>query len=233
MGGGKATGIVLGVTVGVLAFCYIFFVPYFHRRLVKCDARMRAWHIPLGPLLYREDPPIYFPGKGDQVVTDYYAKTSVEDGAKDLEKDHMKNDSDQPTNLSAENNGDGISTAIHDKDGSDHSATERAPRGLSVPNPNRLSAHVVPAKPEPEERWLHPVRDLPFYSPKKLANWAKYLFLQGVSRDVVTQRSEWDKMNLGNRSLTCLQTLVLSTPALSYTITESSTFGPTLKLPPR
>jgi hypothetical protein len=49
---------------------------------------------------------------------------------------------------------------------------------------------VAAIHPEPEERWLRPVRDLPFYSPKKIANWSKYLLLQGVSRDVVTQKSK-------------------------------------------
>lgn len=188
-GAGEACGIVLGTAAGVLVLCYIFFVPYFHRRLVKNDARMRPWHIPLGPLLYREDPPVYFPGKGTQVVTDYYAKTSVEEKTTDLEKDFIKDNKSQPIGESTGNNGDAISTAIDD--GSNRNGTsERSGHGLSVPNPNRLSAHIVPGKPEPEERWLHPVRDLPIYHPKKLSNWAKYALLQGVSRDVVTQKSK-------------------------------------------
>ncbi|KAK3215604.1 hypothetical protein GRF29_8g561905 [Pseudopithomyces chartarum] len=190
-GAGEACGIVLGTAAGVLVLCYIFFVPYFHRRLVKNDARMRPWHIPLGPLLYREDPPVYFPGKGTQVVTDYYAKTSVEEKTTDLEKDFIKDNKSRPIGESTGNNGDAISTAIDD--GSNRNGTsERSGHGLSVPNPNRLSAHIVPGKPEPEERWLHPVRDLPIYHPKKLSNWAKYALLQGVSRDVVTQKNLGD-----------------------------------------
>ena len=71
-GAGKAVGIVLGVFFGVLAIAYIFFVPYFHRRLVKEDRRIKYWHIPLGPLLWKEDTYIYFPSRADQVVVDHY-----------------------------------------------------------------------------------------------------------------------------------------------------------------
>jgi phosphate/sulfate permease len=188
---GKVTGIILGVAGGVLAFSYIFFVPYFHRRLVKNDARMRCWHIPLGPLLYRENPPVYFPGKGDYVVTDYYAKTSVDShDVTDMEKTAVKDKShDNSVLLHSKDNGssdNGVSSAV---DGNEGSAV-RTGGGLSIPNPRTdASACVVAVKPEPEERWLQPVSHLPFYSPKKIANWGKYLLLQGVARDVVTQKN--------------------------------------------
>jgi phosphate/sulfate permease len=181
MGPGMVTGIVLGVTGGVLAFSYIFFVPYFHRRLVVNDTRMRAWHIPLGPLLYRENPPIYWPGKGDTAVIDYYAKSSVETPTNDMEKAEAQKPQDDSTLLKTkdtDSNDIGSSTGV---DANSINGTAGR-RGGSVP----LAAAV---KPEPEERWLKPVRDLPFYSPKKIANWTKYLLLQGVSRDVVTQKN--------------------------------------------
>lgn len=183
MGAGKVCGIILGVAAGVLAFSYIFFVPYFHRRLIMNDARMRAWHIPLGPLLYRENPPVYWPGKGDMVVTDYYAKSSVDTTDNDMEKADLKKAQDDSTIINPKDTAGsehGTSSAV-DPNGSD---------GLHARNPqSALAAHVVVAKPEPEERWLHPVKHLPFYHPKKMANWAKYLFLQGVARDVVTQKN--------------------------------------------
>jgi hypothetical protein len=190
MGPGKATGIILGVFFGILAFSYTFFIPYFHRRLIMNDARMRPWHIPLGPLLYRDDPPIYWPGKGTEVVTDYYAKSVVETPSKDLEKAPAKEPAlvDDFHNKSTGANGDGQSTSID----VNNSSQDAAPRGLSMPNPRGDAvAHVIPKKPEPEERWLHPVRDLPFYAPKKIANWTKFLLFQGVSRDVVTQKSKY------------------------------------------
>tara|TARA_R110002003_G_scaffold1868_4_gene23607 strand:+ start:973 stop:2202 length:1230 start_codon:yes stop_codon:yes gene_type:complete len=192
MGAGKTTGIILGVAGGVLAIGYLFFVPYFHRRLVMNDARMRSWHIPLGLLLYRENPPVYFPGKGNQVVIDYYAKQSVDDEPTDLEKSPANVDArDSSTAFDTkgiEYRQDGISTAVDPNNNNGSDASERAPRGLSVPNPR--VPHVIPKKPEPRQRWLDPVRHLPFYSPKKISNWTKYILLQGVSRDVVTQKSK-------------------------------------------
>jgi phosphate/sulfate permease len=201
MGPGKTTGIILGVSGGVLAIGYLFFVPYFHRRLVMNDARMRSWHIPLGLLLYRENPPVYFPGKGDQVVTDYYAKQSVDDKPTDLEKSPANVDARDSSTASdtggIKDRQDGISTAVDSNNTNGSDATERALRGLSVPN-----SHVrhVTKKPEPRQRWLDPVRHLPFYSPKKMSNWTKYILLQGVCRDVVTQKS---KSAVSNDSLRC------------------------------
>jgi hypothetical protein len=86
---------------------------------------------------------------------------------------------------------DGISTAIESSSGHGSDTAERVPRGLSVPNPreDRIT-HLISKKPEPRERWLTPVRGLPFYSPKKIGNWTKYILLQGVCRDVVTQKSQ-------------------------------------------
>ncbi|KAI4644739.1 uncharacterized protein J4E92_004797 [Alternaria infectoria] len=175
MGAGKACGIILGVFFGMLAIAYIFFIPYFTRRLVKGDTRLRAWHIPLGPLLYRENPPIYFPGKGDQVVTDYYAKAAP---VPIQENDGLKGEKAV-----------GHSTSLDNKSSDSDNIDVEGGRGLSRPLPrDGAVAHIVPATPEPEERWLKPVEHLPAYSPKKIANWTKFILLQGISRDVVTQK---------------------------------------------
>ncbi|KAF1832673.1 phosphate transporter [Decorospora gaudefroyi] len=175
MGAGKVTGIVLGVFAGVLAIAYIFFIPYFIRRLVKGDTRMRAWHIPLGPLLYRENPPVYLPGKGDQVVTDYYAKRAYEENTS---PDSLEGEKRQVPASTADNKSAG---------GSDNNASPDLEHGgLSVPH--NAVVHIVPSKPEPEERWLKPVESLSWFSGKKLMNWGKFILLQGVSRDVVTQK---------------------------------------------
>ncbi|KAL8996520.1 MAG: hypothetical protein Q9169_003987 [Polycauliona sp. 2 TL-2023] len=92
-GAGKAVGIVLGVFFGVLAFAYVFVRPYLQRRLVKGDARVKFYHIPLGPLLMKENPPLYLPAKADGVVViDYYENAYADKGAtsetqSDSEKD--------------------------------------------------------------------------------------------------------------------------------------------------
>jgi phosphate/sulfate permease len=156
----------------MLAIAYIFFVPYFTRRLIKGDTRMRAWHIPLGPLLYRENPPVYWPGKGDAIVTDYYAKQAHESHDEQAIKGEK---------------GTAVDNKSADSDGNHSPDLEHGGRGLSVPVQHQ-NVHVVAAKPEPEERWLQPVSHLPIYSPKKIWNWTKFILLQGVSRDVVTQK---------------------------------------------
>lgn len=85
----------MGTFFGVLAFSYIFVVPYLHRRLVQGDNRLRARHIPLGPLLYRENPPIYWPEKGDDTGLDYYNTTS--DSASDQITDESSREIKSPS----------------------------------------------------------------------------------------------------------------------------------------
>ena len=77
-GAGKAVGIILGVFFGCLLVAIVFFMPYFHRRLVRKDARLRAYHVVLGPLLLREDAPLFLPGNPKEgYIRDYYAKDTV------------------------------------------------------------------------------------------------------------------------------------------------------------
>ncbi|KAI9801202.1 MAG: hypothetical protein M1825_003476 [Sarcosagium campestre] len=80
-GAGKACGIILGVFFGWLAIAYIFFMPYFTRRLIKGDARLRWYHIPLGPMLRKENPYLYFPGdpNGDVVIDHYESAHKLSD----------------------------------------------------------------------------------------------------------------------------------------------------------
>ncbi|PWY67954.1 phosphate transporter [Aspergillus sclerotioniger CBS 115572] len=67
-GAGKAAGIVLGVFVGCLIVATVFFLPYFRRVLVQRDARVRFYHLPLGPWLLKDDCPLYWPaGTGSAV----------------------------------------------------------------------------------------------------------------------------------------------------------------------
>ncbi|KAH7324786.1 phosphate-repressible phosphate permease [Stachybotrys elegans] len=169
LGAGTAIGIVLGVFFGVLAFSYIFFIPYFKRRLIMKDSRIRPWHIFLGPLLLRENPPLYFPGKGDEFVTDYYTNahesTESDQAVVDTEKQQPPADAS-------------------DKDAAakgDSSALEAQTQAVVQRGPKR--------KPEPEERFLAPTAHLPFYNPKRLKSFALYALLQGVTRDCVTHSS--------------------------------------------
>ncbi len=161
-GAGKAVGIILGVFFGMLAIAYIFFLPYFHRRLIKNDARLKWWHIPLGPTLWRDDPWIYLPARADgEVVIDYYEggnpseTTSQTDSATVSHKEE--------NSLKGDLKGD--STAL-----------EANPTVI-----RRRKPHV-----EPEERFLAPTANLPLYNPRRLWSITKFFLLQGVTRECVT-----------------------------------------------
>ncbi|KAL8710639.1 MAG: hypothetical protein Q9220_004863 [cf. Caloplaca sp. 1 TL-2023] len=159
-GAGKAVGIILGVFFGILALCYIFIVPYLHRRLVKNDARIKFYHIPLGPLLWSEDPYIYLPARADgPVVIDFY------ENAYDTQNSLI----------------DDLAESKRDDTSPDGTALEKA-NPLAVPT---ARARVV----EPEERFLAPNKHLPVFHPSRLLGYVKWFLLQGVTRDCVSHSS--------------------------------------------
>ncbi|KAJ9636812.1 hypothetical protein H2201_003064 [Coniosporium apollinis] len=170
-GAGKAVGIILGVFAGALIIAYVFFLPYFHRRLVKEDSRIRARHIPLGPLLWREDPPLYWPAKDGEIVKDYYAKSHI--------ARQTKSDGSLPTDSPIiEANGTSLG-----KPGEDPSVMEKG-------GPAPASVKIITIPPEPEERFLAPTKHLPLYNPARIWSIVKYILLQGVTRDCVNHHSE-------------------------------------------
>ena len=174
---GKIVGIILGVFFGVLAVAYIFFIPYFKARLVREDSRIKPWHIPLGPLLLRENPPLYFPGKANEnFVTNYYADpyadvdtASSDDGLKEEKKNSDESD---PT---------ATSTSV--KTPNDPSTLEKG--GMT----NRKSLHRNVGPPGPRERFIEPNSHLPLIHPQRLFGYLKFIVLQGVTRDCVTHDS--------------------------------------------
>jgi solute carrier family 20 (sodium-dependent phosphate transporter) len=142
-GAGKASGIILGVFFGVLLIAYVFFMPYFHRRLIRSDARLKFYHIPLGPTLWRENPWIYFPGDPDgDVVIDHYESAHTQNTPEDSPVL-----APNPDKQHSEKNGD----------------LEPMPVDVEQSQP-------VPAtKPKrfmtPQERFLHPTAHLSLYNP--------------------------------------------------------------------
>ncbi|ORY03302.1 PiT family inorganic phosphate transporter [Clohesyomyces aquaticus] len=195
-GAGKAAGIILGVFFGCLAICYIFFVPFFKRKLIQKDARLRIWHVILGPLLSRENPPLFFPGKGELYVENYYedAYGRVDAGAKDdenLRKRHVASSGDAVTGTSSppdslkpsDGNRDGIVPAVSDPekatDYEDHT------KGNATANTGLRR----PRQSEPYERFIGPVKHLKWVNPQKWWGYFKYGLLQGVTRDVISHDS--------------------------------------------
>lgn len=164
-GGGVIAGMILAIFFGCLGVSYIFFVPYFHRRLIRGDARLRAYHIPLGPLLWKEDPWLYYPGdaEGDVVIDYYESAHQTREIPDDLKKpgDDNHHESDLP-----------------------------APDAENGPRNPPANALVRKQFLEPEERWLAPVAHLSYVHPHRIWNYTKWFFLQGVSRDCVSFDSD-------------------------------------------
>ncbi|KAL8967527.1 MAG: hypothetical protein Q9183_002875 [Haloplaca sp. 2 TL-2023] len=159
-GAGKAVGIVLGVFFGILVLSYIFFRPYLHRRLVKGDSRIKFYHIPLGPLLWKDDPYIYFPASANgPVVIDYYENAYTSASSSSTEVYDSPNGSEKGS-------------------GGDNTALEKA-NPILVPQPRH---RVV----SPEERFLAPTKHLSVFNPKRLLSYVKWFLLQGVTREVVS-----------------------------------------------
>ncbi|KAM0714222.1 hypothetical protein Q7P37_010009 [Cladosporium fusiforme] len=176
MGAGKIIGIVLGVFFGVWALSAAFFLPYYYRKLIMEDNRLRFWHIPMGPLLWKENPNIYWPGNPEgAIVPDYYsAESKGTEGHKDLPVDQKRYSDEvdqknglkpvapsQPTwNTTESDGGDSVSNNHDD-------ATAKARQ-------NDLAA--VDALP-----WTHPRRA-----------WAtlRMVLLHGVKKDVVAIQSK-------------------------------------------
>jgi PiT family inorganic phosphate transporter len=190
-GAGKAVGIILGVFFGCMAICYVFFVPFFKRKLIMKDTRVRYWHIPMGPMLLKEDCYLYFPGKGDEYVTNYYedAYGEVHAGL----KDEQKHQGAAPTH-------DGIAEAPGDM----HlNKGQSSPVGSLPSDPEKevlASKGVTDAsagpqltrkrRSEPYERFIAPVKHLAWTNPVRWWGYFKFAILQGVTRDVISHDSD-------------------------------------------
>lgn len=174
LGAGIACAIVLGTFFGALLLAYVFFLPYVHRRLVKQDTRIRLRHVFLGPLLWMENPPVYLPAKGDEVVVDYNARIVSPNDNEDIEKQKAKTES---------------SADKGEKLINDHSPTSPTAAPLSLEDVERGKtappASAYKRMPEPEERFLAPTAHLTIHNPKRIWSFIKYIFLQGVTRDCV------------------------------------------------
>jgi len=179
-GVGKAVGIILGVFFGCLAIAYIFFMPYFKRRLIAKDPRVKAWHLPLGPLLMRENPPLYFPGKADSKVyegDDEDTASEMSAYANDKPGVHLASREDN-----SDNKDDHEITGLGAPIEGDSTALEKGP----VQSQSRTQRRHI----GPEERFLDPVKHLSYANPQRIWGITKFALLQGVTRDCVTHNGE-------------------------------------------
>lgn len=182
-GAGKAAGIILGVFFGCLIICYIFFIPFFKRKLVMKDSRVRIWHVPMGPLLLKEDCKLYWPGKGDEFVTNYY-------------EDAYANSNDSESNEQNLRHREGHGDAdVIDADLKKPNQLPSDPEKSSADEKTPASATAAPGlkrarRSEPYERFIAPVAQLSWLNPAKYWGYLKFAFLQGVTRDVVSHDDE-------------------------------------------
>jgi phosphate/sulfate permease len=191
---GTIVGIILGTFGGVLLVGYAFFLPYFHRRLVRKDTRVRAWHIPLGPLLWRENPPLYFPGKDNAVVIDYYSGSHEDSSTESITKEK-----DQPVQGQTVRDGNADTPVLQQQTQQPTTGMEPGTRGnlpraleegeIYVEEADGVVIKRLRRAPEPEERFLAPVAHLPIYHPRRLWGYIKFGLLQGVTRDCVSHNS--------------------------------------------
>lgn len=182
LGAGTAVGIILGVFAGVTLICYIFFVPFFERKLIKKDARLRVWHIPLGPLLRKDNVSLYFPGKGTEYVTNYYADAhgKVYAGEKASHNVYL---SDQES----------ATPPLSDDNGKTVSSEDNSKTFFETPSAGDESGddqHAQPKYVSPYKRWIIPVQHLSWFNPRKWFNWVKFLLLRGVTIDAITHDSD-------------------------------------------
>ncbi|KAK4613950.1 Phosphate-repressible phosphate permease pho-4 [Fulvia fulva] len=181
LGGGTIAGIIFAVFFGITIICYIFFMPFFERKLIRKDTRLRVWHIPMGPLLRNDNVKLYFPGKGDEYVTNYYedAYGNVSAGKKDEAKAKSVSNNSSDRDLDP----DAIHGTVDVEKRDDKAALQAAEEEQAM---KRAKSGYVP----PYERWIVPVQGLWWSNPKKLWNWTKFIVLRGVSIDAVSHDSE-------------------------------------------
>jgi len=144
-------------------------------RLVKEDHRLRIWHIPLGPMLWKENPTLYWPGDPSQVLTvDYYAteyKDEDHSSSSSLnEKEPIKNtqapvDTKQDS-LDEPKEDSGIPSTQHNFAGADGSAKDKK-----------------------RAKDLAAVDKLPWAHPKRIWATTKLVASYGITRDVISHQS--------------------------------------------
>lgn len=179
---GVIVAIVLGTFCGVLAISYIFFVPYFKRRLILQDTRVRVWHIPLGPMLLRDNPPLYWASERQGVVIDYYAGSLSSGNSKGTTS--IAADEKSPNSATGTNSPDRVLEDGPNQEINGQKETVRLDDGGGI-------VRDVPAEPGPRKRFLDPVSHLSIVHPKRIFGYIKFALFYGVTQDCVTHQSDY------------------------------------------
>lgn len=198
LGAGPAAGIVLGVTVAMIIVCYIFFVPFFERKLIQKDTRVRIYHVFCGPLLRNPNFKLPLPGKErEEYVTNYYADAygNVTAGKLDEQKKLGTGENARHGNGDGDSSDDNRTTE-HSFNGAAQENIDTEKRAADKQQALLDATADTPEMQErkktyvsPYKRWIVPVQDLAWVNPKKLYAWAKFLLLRGVFMDCITHDS--------------------------------------------
>ncbi|CAN8097132.1 unnamed protein product [Discula destructiva] len=181
-GVGRGVGIILGVWAGILLFSYVFMVPYLERRMIFKDTRLRYYHIPLGPLLRMENPPIYWPAKAETYVTDFYEDAYQAEGKTD------KQTALEPYADAERPNSDPSIMKGKTPNNSETKRIAQVKEAVSedaIPSVRQRKVFVPPY-----ERYVGPVENFSWFSPLKWWGWIKFLALHGVTVDVLSYDSK-------------------------------------------
>jgi phosphate/sulfate permease len=145
------------------------FMVLIAERLVKEDRRLRVWHIPMGPLLWKENPLLYLPGSTDAaLIPDYYDSELK----KDNESDSDFVDQEKFTNKTDAKIGDGTSD-----------------EGISQDNSSPVVAKPTNPADRKRNKDLQKVDQLPWAHPKRIYATIKLVFTYGITRDVIAHQS--------------------------------------------
>lgn len=178
MGAGVACGIILGVFFGVWIFSAIFFLPYYYRKLVKEDRRLRIWHIPMGPLLWRDGYKLYYPGDPNHEVVPNYYSSEYTGNEKHLNQDD--NDSDKHGLEDKKNESDVVSP--NGKEADNNAAVTRP----NADGPMQLDE----ATQRGRQKDLKAVDHLPWAHPRRIWATIRLVFTYGITRDVIGHQSK-------------------------------------------
>jgi PiT family inorganic phosphate transporter len=182
---GEIAGSILAVFFGVLIIGYVFFIPFFKAKLVNEDPRIKFWHLPLGPLLLRENPPLYWPGKGEEFVTNYYedAYGNVQAGKKDEGRMHEININEKTVGSENGTPDTSIRDAKNGELSPDDGQVLQAAQNTTAMQAHRKN-YVTPY-----DRFITPVKGYSWVNPLKWWGYFKFALLRGVFMDVITHDS--------------------------------------------
>ncbi|GAB7361395.1 hypothetical protein MBLNU230_g1448t1 [Neophaeotheca triangularis] len=171
---GEAAGIILGVFFGVWALSAIFFLPYYYRKLIMQDTRLRIWHIPMGPLLWKDNYKLYYPGDpNSEIVPNYYSSEYT--GA----EAHLNG---KPTD---DNYRDEKPYTDNDNTATDEITPSQKERQTS----SNLDADGLKALDEKTDRArqhdLRAVDSLPWAHPRRVWAAIRLVLTYGITRDVI------------------------------------------------